>query len=117
MLLQNEFHRWVWGGGGLGASVLLSTHPFELFLQLFPQGLGTVMKLVLQLSVALLEALQGPTLGLNISPLLERHNTHPHTEWMGEGRERQREKHTAQNPRHANQKSCKVLETDTSRQI
>lgn len=88
----------MWGGvgwgGGLGASVSLTTHPLELFLQLFTQGLGTVMKLVLQLSVALLEALQGPALCLNISPLLERHNTHPHTERMDEGRKRERERNT-----------------------
>lgn len=76
--------------GWMGASDQLTTHPFELFLQLFPQGLGTIMKLVLQLSVALLEALQNPALGLNISPLLERHDTHPHTGWMDDRRERQK---------------------------
>lgn len=88
-------------GGVLRAPVSLTTHPLELFLQLFAQGLGTVVKLVLQLSVALLEALQGPALCLNISPFLERHNTH-RTDGRGET-ERER-KHTAQNPRHANMK-------------
>lgn len=62
-------------GGVLHAPVSLTTHPLELFLQLFAQGLGTVVKLVLQLSVALLEALQGLALCLNISPLLERQHT------------------------------------------
>lgn len=89
-----------WFGWG-GASVSLTTHPLELFLQLFAQGLGTVMKLVLQLGVALLEALQGPALCLNISPLLERHNTHPHTERTDEGRERKKNT-PLKNPRHAN---------------
>lgn len=82
---------------GEDGRVLLTTHPFELFLQLFPQRLGTVMKLVLQLSVALLEALQNAALGLNISPLLERHTP------TQDGWTRERQKHTAQNPRRANQ--------------
>lgn len=54
----------------------MKTHPFELFLQLFPQGLGTVMKLVRQLAILFLESLQGPALSLNISPFLERQHTH-----------------------------------------
>ncbi len=94
--------------------LFLATHPFELFLQLFPQGLGTVMKLVLQLSVALLEALQGPALCLNISPLLERHNTHPHTEWMDEGRERERNTLLKIHAMQIFKKSCKVLATDSA---
>lgn len=89
-----------------------ATHPLELFLQLFPQGLGTVMKLVLQLSVALLEALEGPAFGLNISPLLERHDTHKHTQRIDEGRERERERNTTLKI-HAMQikpkKRCNVL--------
>lgn len=62
----------VWDvGGGLSASASLVTHPLELFLQLFPEGLGTVMNLVLQLSVALLKALQCLPLSLNISSFLQ----------------------------------------------
>lgn len=92
---------------GKDGRVLLTTHPFELFLQLFPQRLGTVMKLVLQLSVALLEALQNAALGLNISPLLERHTpTH-----RMDGREKDR--NTLLNIHAVQIKRCKVLDTDT----
>lgn len=92
---------------GEDGRVLLTTHPFELFLQLFPQRLGTVMKLVLQLSVALLEALQKPALGLNISPLLERHTpTH-----RMDGREKDR--NTLLRIHAVQIKRCKVLDTDT----
>lgn len=48
------------------------------------------MKLVLQLSVAILEALQGTTFSLNISPFLETHNTPTHR-MDGRGTERERE--------------------------
>lgn len=78
------------------------------------------MKLVLQLCVALLEALQGPTLGLNISPLLERQHTSTHRmdggeerKREGEERERDTQKNTLlKNPRHANEKLSGVRERE-----